>query len=171
MTTVTTTNAATQAGVTVATIRTWCRTGAIAATKRAGRWAIDAASLAYRIKLPTLLRKTRQVALTVENLLAIGGNRWQKNGMDRVYLNDWASFAGLSTSHYNTGNIASASWQGEHISNSQARLILGSLTKVWFDTADGKLHGYFGHSESRIATQDEIWQATTAGIRAAVAAL
>jgi hypothetical protein len=46
-----TTAAATQAGVTAATIRTWCRRNAIAATKTAGRWIIDAASLAHRIAL------------------------------------------------------------------------------------------------------------------------
>lgn len=43
--------AAQQAGVTVATIRTWCRLGVVAAVKRGGRWIIDAASLAYRITL------------------------------------------------------------------------------------------------------------------------
>lgn len=57
-----TTTAARQAGVTTATIRTWCRKGAVAAAKRAGRWVIDAASLAYRIslgapKLPDLTRE------------------------------------------------------------------------------------------------------------------
>lgn len=46
-----TTAAATQAGVTVATIRTWCRAGVIAAAKRAGRWIIDTASLAHRIEI------------------------------------------------------------------------------------------------------------------------
>jgi len=46
-----TTTAAAQAGVTVATIRTWCRRNAIAAAKRAGRWIIDAASLTHRIHL------------------------------------------------------------------------------------------------------------------------
>ena len=46
-----TTAAATQAGVTIATIRTWCRRGVIAATKTAGRWIIDAASLAHRITI------------------------------------------------------------------------------------------------------------------------
>lgn len=46
-----TTTAARQAGVTTATIRTWCRKGAVAAVKAAGRWVIDAASLAYRISL------------------------------------------------------------------------------------------------------------------------
>lgn len=46
-----TTAAAVQAGVTTDTIRTWCRRNVIAATKRAGRWVIDTASLAYRISL------------------------------------------------------------------------------------------------------------------------
>lgn len=46
-----TTTAATQANVTVATIRTWCRRGVIAATKQAGRWTIDPASLAHRIEI------------------------------------------------------------------------------------------------------------------------
>jgi hypothetical protein len=46
-----TTTAATQAGVTVATIRTWCRIGAVAAAKVAGRWVIEAASLTRRIAL------------------------------------------------------------------------------------------------------------------------
>lgn len=46
-----TTAAAAHAGVTVATIRAWCRRSVIAATKRAGRWVIEAASLARRIAL------------------------------------------------------------------------------------------------------------------------
>jgi hypothetical protein len=46
-----TTAAATQANVTVATIRTWCRKGVVAATKVAGRWVIDSASLARRIEI------------------------------------------------------------------------------------------------------------------------
>jgi hypothetical protein len=48
-----TTAAALQAGVTVATIRHWCRYGAVAAIKTAGRWVIDAASLAHRITIGT----------------------------------------------------------------------------------------------------------------------
>ncbi|MFF9559324.1 hypothetical protein ACF1DY_26335 [Streptomyces albus] len=46
-----TTAAATQAGVTVATIRNWCRYGAVAAVKQAGRWVIDAVSLTRRIAI------------------------------------------------------------------------------------------------------------------------
>jgi len=46
-----TTAAATTAGVTVDTIRRWCRYGAIAAAKVAGRWIIEAASLTRRITI------------------------------------------------------------------------------------------------------------------------
>ncbi|MFC1418607.1 hypothetical protein [Streptacidiphilus cavernicola] len=46
-----TTTAAAKARVTVATIRHWCRYGAVAATKTSGRWDIDEASLAYRVTL------------------------------------------------------------------------------------------------------------------------
>lgn len=46
-----TTVAATQAGVTANTIRTWCRRGVITAIKQAGRWIVDTASLARRIAI------------------------------------------------------------------------------------------------------------------------
>lgn len=48
---ITSTAAATTAGVTIPTIRTWCRIGAVTATKTAGRWVIDEASLARRIAI------------------------------------------------------------------------------------------------------------------------
>lgn len=141
MTTITTAAAAHQAGVTTATIRTWCRIGAIAAVKAAGRWAVNAASLAYRIKLPTLLRRTpKPIVVTTETMVAIGGRRWQKNGHDRVYLNDWAPLAGIAVSHYGTGNISGASIDGHGIANSRAGRILGAVDKVWFDTATGQIH-------------------------------
>jgi hypothetical protein len=44
-----TTAAAAQAGVTIPTIRRWCRYGVVAAAKQAGRWIIEAASLSRRI--------------------------------------------------------------------------------------------------------------------------
>jgi hypothetical protein len=166
-----TTAAATQAQVTVATIRTWCRIGAVAAIKTAGRWIIDTASLARRIAIGKMKRPARPVVFSTETMTAIGGNRWQKNGMDRVYINDWAEFADIDVAHYNTGNISSASYQGEGISNSQAYKLLGSIDKVWFDAETGKLHCRYGHSESRIASREEVWEAVVAGIRTAIAAL
>src|SRR4051794_10780483 len=108
-----TTAAATEAHVTVATIRTWCRRGVVAAVKQAGRWIIDTASLAHRITIGQL--KTRKpaakpIVFSTDTMVAIGGNRWQRGDKDRVYLNNWAQLAGIETSHYNTGNISSASY-------------------------------------------------------------
>ncbi|HEY9474108.1 MAG TPA: hypothetical protein VIS06_09685 [Mycobacteriales bacterium] len=58
----TTTTAATQANRTAGTIRRWCRTGVITATKTAGRWVIDAASLLRHIH-PT--KKETKVSLPI----------------------------------------------------------------------------------------------------------
>ncbi|MWA08801.1 helix-turn-helix domain-containing protein [Streptomyces sp. BA2] len=56
--------AATQAHVTPATIRTWCRHNVIAAIKTAGRWIIDTASLAARIAIGAMrARKQAPMAL------------------------------------------------------------------------------------------------------------
>lgn len=66
----TTAVAATQANVTVATIRTWCRHGVVAAIKQAGRWIIDTASLAARIAISAWKRPTRQETSRMINLAA-----------------------------------------------------------------------------------------------------
>jgi hypothetical protein len=171
MTAITATAAANQAGVSVATIRTWCRRNVVEAFKQAGRWVIDTASLAHRIALGKRRQAPKPVVYSIETMTAIGGSRWTKAGHDRVYINGWAAFAGLETSHYGTGNIASASYQGETISNSQAAKLLGCIDKVWFDAADGKLYARYGWSESRVASRDEVWEAVVTGIRAAIAAL
>lgn len=83
--TATTAQAATTAGVTIATIRTWCRRGAVAATKHAGRWLIDTASLARRT--------TYNDGLSVET---IGEDRtWEHQGMQvAAYLLDLARLDG-----------------------------------------------------------------------------
>jgi hypothetical protein len=65
-----TTAAATQAGVTVATIRTWCRRGVIAAVKQAGRWIIDTPSLTHRIAIAAMKRPTHQETSPVIDLTA-----------------------------------------------------------------------------------------------------
>ncbi|WP_458089462.1 hypothetical protein [Streptomyces malaysiensis] len=168
-----TTAGAIEASVTVDTIRTWCRIGAVAALKQAGRWVIDAASLAHRIAIGArrAARKAKKVVFTVDTMTAIGGNRWQKNGMDRVYLNDWDRYLPLEIDRYKSGNISWAAWEGETIANRQAGLILGSIDKVWFDAADGKLHCRYGYSESRIASREELLDAIAAGVRTAIAAL
>jgi hypothetical protein len=61
-----TTAAALEAQVTVATIRTWCRRGVIAAAKQAGRWVIDTASLAARIAISAWKRPARKETPVVD---------------------------------------------------------------------------------------------------------
>jgi hypothetical protein len=80
MTALTATAAATEAQVTVATIRAWCRKGVIAATKNAGRWVIDTVSLARRLEIGAR-RETCKITCvqpTVENMPA---NRRGLNAM------------------------------------------------------------------------------------------
>ena len=72
-----TATAAAQANVTTATIRTWCRIGAVAAAKVAGRWIIEAASLARRIALGKAtvnppLTLTSKVATTGADIAVLG---------------------------------------------------------------------------------------------------
>lgn len=164
MDTITTTQAAQRANVTPATIRAWARYGAVAAVKVSGRWNIDGDSLARRIALGAK-------PLTAENLVKAGGRRWQKNGHDRIYFNDWATLAGLDTTRYNTGNIWSARWRGQDISNSQAAKLIATLDRIWFDTGDGRFHCIYHTNGTRFATREEIFRAAIDGIKAAARAL
>jgi hypothetical protein len=175
-----TTAAAIQANVTTDTIRTWCRIGAVAATKQAGRWIIDTASLAARIAIGAM--KTRKapkpVVYSIDTITAIGGRRWQKNGMDRVYINDWEQFAGVEVTRYGTSNISGASIGGRPIANGRAGQVLNSVSKVYFDTADNQVHvqHYDAHRfEIRYLDGERdtvnLVQNIFDGIRAAIAAL
>ena len=84
--------------------------------------------------------------MTQENKIrafeAIGGTRWQHDTMDRIYINDLARWSGLEVVTYGSGNIRSATLDGETISNTAARK-LGSmlaLGKLWYDLTDGRYH-------------------------------
>lgn len=90
----TTATAATQAGVTIDTIRTWCRYGAVAAIKQAGRWVINAASLTRRITIGT--RRN-----TVTNPTNPATSTMAQRGPDYVaaWPDNIARQVGLSPSH------------------------------------------------------------------------
>ncbi|MFG3046292.1 hypothetical protein ACGFZR_15350 [Streptomyces sp. NPDC048241] len=62
-----TTAAALEAKVTVATIRTWCRRGVVAAIKQAGRWVIDTASLTTRITVGMRRKRMQQIPGTMSS--------------------------------------------------------------------------------------------------------
>lgn len=75
----------------------------------------------------------------VETLVKLGGKEWTKNGMHRVYMNGLATWFGLETTRYNTGNVSSATLDGEPISNSQAKRIGDHLfdAKFYYDVNTG----------------------------------
>ena len=64
----------------------------------------------------------------IEELEGKGFKRWQKNGMDRMYIN--AGALGLSCTYYKTGNISGAVFNGREISNSQARGMKAARTYI-----------------------------------------
>jgi len=74
----------------------------------------------------------------------IGGKHWENYGKSRVYYNadSIMEIIELELDFYKTGNICSAELQGEKISNSRARKILGTLesSKLWFDLDDYEYH-------------------------------
>jgi hypothetical protein len=70
---------------------------------------------------------------TAEKLEGLGIAAWERDGMRRYYINDdqLEAVFGLSIGRYKTGNISSASLNGEGISNSKAyRLIARG---IWYD--------------------------------------
>ncbi|MBV2364244.1 helix-turn-helix domain-containing protein [Streptomonospora nanhaiensis] len=165
-----TTTAAQTAGVTVTTIRHWARMGAVAATKAGRRWIIDGASLARRIALG-IRRTAKKKVYTLENMLAIGGNRWQRGDKDRVYFNNIEELLGLDIDRYNTGNISYAAVDGHPVSNSEARRILAAVDKVYFDNTTGKAHIQWGYGSPRTMHRTEMAERIFGSLRARVAAL
>lgn len=86
--------------------------------------------------------KTNLTAENFETLTSYIGNRWTKKG-DRLYLTDafMLSAIGLEYECYKTGNICSATLNGEHISNSKATKIASFLrfAKIYVDLESGEI--------------------------------
>jgi hypothetical protein len=86
---------------------------------------------------------------TVEKLKVAGGSEWESGDNHRVYFNDLPELYGLQAERYGTGNISSATLDGQKISNSKARKIESGLSgsKVWYNVKTGKYESK-GLSES-----------------------
>lgn len=75
---------------------------------------------------------TEQMIAKLANL----GNRWTKNGNDRVYID--VKTLGLVVETYKTGSISYAEFGGKAISNSLAKDLLSHT--VYVDLNDGSIH-------------------------------
>lgn len=89
---------------------------------------------------------------TIKKYEAAGFKRWTKNGMDRLYID--AEALGLEVERYGTGNIKSATWQGEKVSNADARRILAS--KAYIDVETGELHVSSDFEKYGVPTVEEM---------------
>lgn len=68
-----------------------------------------------------------------------GFKRWTKGNHDRLYVD--AKELGLKCTYYKTGNISNAIFQGERISNCEARRM--KAAKTYVDVKTGTLHGTY----------------------------
>lgn len=67
------------------------------------------------------------------------GKVWEKNGQKRLYLDP--KKMGLNLGYYKTGNIKDSDINGEVISHSEARKILGGAEKAYIDLNTGEIKG------------------------------
>ena len=98
-----------------------------AAAKFGGR-AIEYIALALREAWREIKTMISDITERIEELEKMGFKRWQKNGMDRMYIN--ASVLGLTCVYHKTGTVAQAWFNGTDISNSEANRMKGSKTYI-----------------------------------------
>lgn len=71
-----------------------------------------------------------------------GGKIWRGGVHNRIYFNDIASLIGLDCQFYGTGNVSSATLDGEIISNTLASHYIDECSsgKLYLDLNDRKYH-------------------------------
>jgi len=79
-------------------------------------------------------------------LVGMGGRRWTQGDRDRVYVGAelGASLIGLRVSCYGSGNVSSATMDGEKISNASAREYLNTLRDCYYDVMADKFFSCCG---------------------------
>lgn len=70
----------------------------------------------------------KDITERIDELTGLGFNRWQKNGMDRMYIN--AGTLGLICTYYKSGNISGAEFAGERVSNSEGYRLKTAKTYI-----------------------------------------
>lgn len=67
------------------------------------------------------------------------GNEWKGGDHHRLYFNIPYEELGLEVWYYKSGNVSSAKLDGERISNSEARRVMGRIGKVFYDMVSGEI--------------------------------
>lgn len=111
-------------------------------------------------------------AYTTEQLIAAGGSAWKSpdGKLHRVYF-QIDKLIGLEVEHYKTGNVSSATLNGESISNTLASewLSLCRASKAWIDVATGEAYAKIGYSRRAKLSGDDVLTALGAAIAKATA--
>lgn len=89
----------------------------------------------------------RQYKISEETINKFYGKLWEKNGIRRVYFNALEELFGLTISRYSSGNISSATLDGDSISNSDAKAFVAitNTGKFYYDL--NTLHLVAEHSD------------------------
>lgn len=98
-----------------------------AALKFGGK-AIEYIAMALKEAWKEIKTMKKDITERIDELTAMGFKRWQKNGMDRMYIN--ASTLGLVCVYRRSGTISDAEFRGESISNNQARKMADAKTYI-----------------------------------------
>ena len=76
-------------------------------------------------------------------LVSLGGREWAKGAHHRVYLSEAMACRalGLVVTRYGSGNVSSATLDGEKISNGTARELLREIYGLYYDVTAAKFIG------------------------------
>lgn len=107
------------------------------AAKKFGHSVKSYISLALKTAWAEAKGAIKPVCERIDELVALGFNRWQKGSMDRLYIN--ANMLGLVVTYRRTGTISAAWFNGDEISNSEAYRMKGA--KTFIDVKTGLLYG------------------------------
>ena len=99
------------------------------AAQRFGGKAAQYIAGALRMAWKEARKMSQDITERIDELSKMGFNRWQKNGMDRMYIN--ASTLGLECIYRKSGSISYATFQGYEISHSEGGRL--KMAKTYID--------------------------------------
>ena len=98
------------------------------ASAKYGHSAKSYIGLALKAAWAEIKAAVKAVAQRINELEALGFNRWQKAGYDRLYIN--AKALGMVVTYRRTGSISSSYFNGESISHAEASRMLWAKTFI-----------------------------------------
>lgn len=105
--------------------------------------------IAFKIALTVQWKKAKKIELSESQIFKLeedGWSRWTNYGYDRLYFNPVKNGT-LKLTYHNSGNIDTAKWNGEDISNGRAYRIQGMKCFINVNDASVKVTNYRSSDE------------------------